>query len=169
MYIKLKAIIIFICFFLVITFLLIVLFSFILNSLYIYIHCEISLYGNLLSVLILIIAFLISLLISRKFYKDDLKNLNLDDVQFNKTIEPLLKNKNEIMIDEIFQIYGSERVKNKKFKKMLYKRIYSWIAKYNFVVQGDKIILNPDKIPMLIDELDAIYRKWNVKDKTKKI
>ena len=94
----------------------------------------------------------------------------MDDTQFNKTIKSLILEKNEVSINDLFGIFSSGKNKktNVELRKLLNKKIFSWVSKYNLFIQGDKILLNSNNIIAFMDDLDKFFNEWNLKKKTKK-
>lgn len=124
---------------------------------------------NILSaILTIVLSIIISVVICRRYSKKQWKMLTLDDSLFIEKVEPLLENKSEILIDTIINLYGSKEDLNNELRKVIYKKIYEWATKYNFQIHGDKIVLDPDKTPVLIDNLEKLYYEWKMGDKEKK-
>jgi len=111
-----------------------------------------------------------SLVTTRIFYKAQLRKLKLDDPHFNVAIKSLIKEKSEISIIDLFNLFssGNNNEKDAEFRKRLNKKIFSWVSKYDFSIQGDKIILTPDNISAFMDDLDKTFDNWYGKNKPKK-
>ena len=126
---------------------------------------------NIIGIFITVVCtMVVSLVISRKYYKFKLRKLILDDTQFNKTIKSLILEKNEVSINDLFGIFSSGKNKktNVELRKLLNKKIFSWVSKYNLFIQGDKILLNSNNIIAFMDDLDKFFNEWNLKKKKKK-
>ena len=115
------------------------------------------------------ISIIISAILCRRYSKNQWEKLILDDSQFIEKVKPLLENKSEILIDKVINLYGSKEDLNSELRKIIYKKIYEWATKYNFQIHGEKIILNPDKTSVLIDNLEKLYHKWKIGDYEKKV
>ena len=131
---------------------------------------------NLIATLIAIIitiacSTVVSMVTSRFYYKSQLRKLKLDDPQFNEAIKSLIKEKSEISMSDLFNLFssGNNNKKDVEFRKRLNKKIFSWVSKYDFSIQGDKIILTTDNITAFMDELDKSFNEWYRKNKPKKI
>lgn len=94
----------------------------------------------------------------------------LDDTQFSETIKSLIQEKNEVPINDLYSLFSSG--KNKKtdieFRKQLNKKIFSWVAKYDLIIEEDKIMLNSDSLIAIMDELDKFFSDWDIKKKKTK-
>ncbi|MHA1508010.1 MAG: hypothetical protein ACTSO6_04815 [Promethearchaeota archaeon] len=104
------------------------------------------------------------------YYKSQLRKLKLSDTQFNQAIKSLIQEKKEMSISDIFGLFssGNKIEKDVEFRKRLNKKIFSWVSKYDFSIQGDKIILTPDNITAFMDGLDKSFDNWYRKNKPKK-
>ena len=105
------------------------------------------------------------------YYKSQLRKLKLDNTQFNEAIKSLIQEKKEMSMSDLFDLFssGNNIEKDVEFRKRLNKKIFSWVSKYNFSIQGDKIILTPDNITAFMDELDKSFDNWYRKNKPKEI
>lgn len=94
----------------------------------------------------------------------------LDDTQFSETIKSLIQEKNEVPINDLYSLFSSG--KNKKMsvelRKLLNKKIFSWVAKYDLIIEEDKIMLNSDSLIAIMDELDKFFSDWDIKKKKTK-
>lgn len=131
---------------------------------------------NLIATLIAIIitiacSTVVSMVTSRFYYKSQLRKLKLDDPQFNEAIKSLIKEKSEISMSDLFNLFssGNNNEKDVEFRKRLNKKIFSWVSKYDFSIQEDKIILTTDNITAFMNELDKSFDEWYRKNKPKKI
>lgn len=119
----------------------------------------------------LVISPIASVFTSRIYSESQLRKLKLDDPQFNEAIKSLIQEKSEISMSDLFNLFysGNNDEKDVEFRKRLNKKIFSWVSKYDFSIQGDKIILTPDNITAFMDELDKSFDNWYRKNKPKKI
>ncbi len=130
----------------------------------------IFLFGSLDFGACLVISPIASVFTSRIYYESQLRKLKLDDPQFNEAIKSLINEKSEISMSDLFNLFtsGNNKETDVDFRKRLNKKIFSWVSKYGFSIQGDKIMLNTDNIAAFMDELDKSFDEWYRKNKPKK-
>ncbi|MFX0049522.1 MAG: hypothetical protein ACFE8G_15405 [Candidatus Hermodarchaeota archaeon] len=144
---------------------------FITFLLFLVIRGEWTITENIISIFITIVCSSVaSVLISKTYYKFQLRRLMLDDTQFSETIKSLIQEKNEVPINDLYSLFSSG--KNKKMsvelRKLLNKKIFSWVAKYDLIIEEDKIMLNSDSLIAIMDELDKFFSDWDIKKKKTK-
>ncbi|MFX0049402.1 MAG: hypothetical protein ACFE8G_14760 [Candidatus Hermodarchaeota archaeon] len=71
----------------------------------------------------------------------------------------LVKNRDRIRVKELQAFYSSD--------KDFYDKMLRWVQKFNFILEGDTIILNKENLNDFIIELDNEYKKWQSQEKKK--